>query len=233
MFSKLNEAFIAIVLLIALIAMAISIIVIFLPFIPGYSPELEATSSMHSRPDFFLTGEVPPLSSQDSPKFLSINISTPALKDDDALFVDIYNGGEQVGHIDCLDEYDGNYTGLTSLECKIPIPYNYDPVGDYHLFGVLTSDNTDYLSGPLTVDIDWGGYEQNFWAFSWLIIAIIGIVYVILLIPVSIFIWVVACSAKRDKSAGQPGSLFSLRARMRYKNSVLSWYLHISGCWSW
>ena len=92
--SKLNEAFIAIILLLALIAMIISIVVIFLPFVPGYNPELEATNSMRSRSDFFLPKEISPLSSQDSPKFLSINISTPAMKDDDALYVDIYNGGE-------------------------------------------------------------------------------------------------------------------------------------------
>ena len=233
--SKLNEAFLAIILLIALIAMAISIIIIFLPFLPGTSDEFEASSSMHNRPDFYLSGGIQPLSSSDSPKIIRINISTPALKDDDALFVDVYGEGRQVAHIDCLDGSE-NHTGSTSLSCAIPIPYDYDPVGNYHLIATLTSDNADYSSGPVSADVDWGAYEQNFWAFSWLLIAILGVAYILVLVPVGLFVWAAAWRTKHDDAEEYSlGSLFSLRGKgmiQKFHSFLISpyfWALELTG----
>ncbi len=233
---KLNNIFIAAILFIAIIAMAISIMVIFLPFIPGYSQELQATNSMRSRPDFHLSAETQPLSSQVSPKLLVINITTPALKDDDAIYVDVYDDGKQLDHINCLNELEGNYTGLTSLECEIPVPYDYDLIGDYHLFATLTSDNIDYLSGPLTVDVDWGVYEQNFWIFSGLAIAIVGTAYILVLVPAGLFVWAVAWDSKRGRSKRYSlGSLFSLKGKntvQKFRSFLASpyfWALEMAG----
>jgi RsiW-degrading membrane proteinase PrsW (M82 family) len=238
MLNKLNEIFLAAVLLIALIAMAISVIIIFLPFLPGSNAEFEATSSMHTRTDFFLPKSTLPLSSYDSPKTITLRIHTPALKADDTLFVDIYSGGRQVAHIDCLEKLEGNQIGTTSLACEIPIPYNYDQSGNYHLFGILTSNNTDYSAGPVTADVDWGAYEENFWVFSWFIVAVLLASYVIVLIPVGLFVWSVAWRTKHgniDPEEYSLRSLFFLNGKsliQRFHSFLISpyfWALELTG----
>jgi RsiW-degrading membrane proteinase PrsW (M82 family) len=210
MLGALNKIFLALILMLALAAISISILTLFFPMLLGGDSEHDAFSFMDNRSDFSLQIPTEHISPADSPDRLNITVRTPTLRESDLVFIDVYGGGRQLAHVDCLKGEELNHTGFSELTCEVPIPYDYAVSSDYRIYGILTSDGKEYSSGPSTIASDWTSYESDFWGFSESLAIIIAGIYLVIVLPVLLLVWFVAWNTKHDRIDPGEYSLGSL-----------------------
>jgi protease PrsW len=201
----INRVFVGFILLAAVAGILVSIVMLAIPSLLE-SSELGGKE----RPDFLLGGGAPHISPQDSPAELNFTIHTPPLGAGDLLSLDIYETGHNVAHVDCLSDEAQNYSGATSLMCAASLPYIYSSSGTYDVIAVFTTNDTDYSSGPRKVAVDWSAYESNFWGAADIMLLLVAVIYVVVILPVFLFVIWTASKMKHEGAEEGRYSLHSL-----------------------
>ncbi|MCI0504030.1 PrsW family intramembrane metalloprotease [Candidatus Micrarchaeota archaeon] len=190
MLETISRVFIAILMLAALSGIALSMAALFLPqLMPS---EVLATGHMQAMEGFSLAGPRPAESASpdDSPYPVDITLRTPPLTDSDILLLGISASGKELGIVDCLEGFDAqeDYLGSEEVTCIAYLPYDYEPGATYSIVAVLSRGGKEYSAGPATVTVDWHAYESQFVNFSWVMGLSVLLIYLLILLPVSIFV---------------------------------------------
>lgn len=206
MLRLINRVFIAIILLLAFAGIMLSIATLFIPALIG-----EEALEMQKRPDLSLEGVPARLSPADSPAEVNVTISTPPLKQGDLLSLEVYGNGRKLAGTDCLKGLEEQeYAGKARLNCTARFPYDYLASGTYDVTASFTRDGAEYGAGPVSAAVAWSAYEANFWNFSWSLAAIIGMIYLVILLPVTLGVAYVALGMRHGQASEGEYSLSSL-----------------------
>jgi RsiW-degrading membrane proteinase PrsW (M82 family) len=208
--SLINKIFISLLLFLAASAILASLAFLSIELLLGPGT-IDMLSDMDQTPDFFIDEMSIPRYANDSPRLVDFNIHTPPLTESSLLFLDVYANNRFVGEVDCLyDLYEqGGYVGLTEVTCTIPIPYNYEKETNYKIYGILSED-TEYLSNPVSFTFNWSKYEETFWWFSTIAFFLLLGWYIIILVPVAFIILNITSKAKHKISFPKEYSIHSL-----------------------
>ena len=219
MLKEINAALPVIVALLVVSGMLISLVTIMLPYALGKDVGLEELDKMQRISSFSVEGLPPSAAPDDSPYVAALTVRAPPLKEADSVKLRIFGEGKELDEIDCLEEME-NQAGITQLECNASIPYNYRNSEGYKVYAVLGSGETEYASGPLTLQADWSEYEKNFWSFSGNTgICLFG-VFLLIVMPAGIAAFLVASRTKHEEAYPGEYSLATLFSPFAIKRKI-------------
>ena len=223
MLKVLNRVFIAFLMLAALLGILFSMATLFLP---GLFPDNTADAENLGMPHlggFMLPQQDAQVMPYDSPFLLNVTVDTPPLRDTDLLFIDVYLDGKLLGSADCFEGFEEpeDAIGASTLNCTVPLPYDYLPGADYKLFAVLTRDETEYAAGPVLVGADWKSYESDFTGFSFAMGLVVVLSYLFVLLPVSLLVLGTALKTSHKTSAPGEYSLGTMVSPFTYGKTLM------------
>lgn len=204
MLQVINRIFVALLMLAAAAGIGLTLLTLLVPTLLENS-ELKG----EERPDFVLDSGNFTTAAEDSPSEVNFTVHTPRLGEGDLLNLEIYENGLQVASEDCLKDEEQNYTGATTVICTAGLPYDYAGASAYQVLATLTRGGKDYTSGPVEVTVRWSAYEAGFWGVEWVLLLLVAAVYVVVVLPVLLFIFWTVSGMKH--AGAEPGE-YSLRS---------------------
>ena len=223
MLFTINRIFVAVLLVLVLIGIAISLFTMVMDF-TGQKNADEKFSAMKTNAALYLESMPSRIRSNDSPEILILTVKTPALSKSDLVYLEAYAGGKLVAETDCLEELDyesSEYVGNTSVQCELYLPYDYEPAQDYDVYAILHSGNDDYFSGPGIIAIDWTDYERSFWNAFTILVLILGVFYLLIIVPLAIISLYKGMDIKHDVETAGEYTLDSLLHPLRIGKTLL------------
>jgi protease PrsW len=198
-----------------------------LPAVLGQGLDVAHIEALATDAQFGLSGPAGSFLPSDSPYELSYSLATPPLSEGDSVMLYLMSGKMVRQEIDCLGQYNRSdeYSGLTEINCTIPVEYAYSQSEDGAVYAVYSQGGRDlYHSGPNKISLGWSDYEGGLTvAFGALLfISIIGLVACALIFCMMLYI-----SFMTRHVEGYPGeyalsNLFSLDAIRRYPTSIIA-----------
>ena len=188
MLELINRGFVALLIAIALAGMLISFVTL-VPSFFNLGLEKSEFADMSQNAALSLSGLPPSVQPEYSPHSIDLTIATPPLEKEDLVYVEAYANEKQVSKTDCLQELGyapAEYVGLDMLDCKVSLPYGYNPSEDYNVYAVLHTASQDYYSGPYRLSADWMAYEGNFWGAYAILLLATCLLYLIVVLPVAL-----------------------------------------------
>ncbi len=212
MLNLANRVFIAFVLLIAIFGIFLSIFLLGLDFVVGSDPVSDEIAALEHNPDIVLSSSESSITPEESPYAVNMTITVPPLAETDLLSLRVYGENGQVAEQDCLEDFENydDYSSLTEFSCAAPIPYAYSETHNYQVIAVLDKEGSESVSEPVAVTAQWTNYEDVFWGFAFLIGLVVFGVYLVLILPVTIFVFFTALKMKHKTAYEGEYSLLNL-----------------------
>lgn len=211
MLKLINRAFVVLIILIALLGIVGGVVISLSGFL-NFDIESKAFSSFKPHSKLSISGIPTSIAAKDSPYLLNLSVKTPTLEKGDLLYIETYSNEKRIQRTDCLKgSYSaGKYIGKKQINCVINLPYLYEKNDDYNFYILLYNDNGKFYAGPYSMTADWRNYEDFFWrAFSFMFL-LVGGVYLIIVLPLSLFVLYQGMTAKHPDAREKEYSLMSL-----------------------
>ncbi len=212
MLKIINRVFLAILLLLSVGSILFSILILSIPDLLGSGLEFESVTALAKSPEFVLLPDTSSIKPIDSPYEINYTVKTPQLKKFDQLYIEVYDNGRFIGDVDCLENFSSyqHYKDKTEFTCTANIPYDYSKSENYLVFATIYGETRELASDPVTLKIDWTGYENTFWQFSLFFIFATVIAYLVILLPLTLFAVYLASKVKHSDAFSDDYALSSI-----------------------
>lgn len=185
----LNRIFLILLILAAATGMLISIITL---FFLNQSTDDAILSLLHKynyQSEIQIVNLSENYSASDSPYVINVSIKNPSISQNDLLYLDVYSSGRLVSESDCIEQSKDStdYQDQNSLTCLVSVPYSYSKTSTYSVFPRYRRNNSEYIGNIVKLHFDWSEYEKNLNSFSISLGLLTFLLYLLVVLPVSIF----------------------------------------------
>jgi RsiW-degrading membrane proteinase PrsW (M82 family) len=188
----LNEKTILFLVLIVLIGLVFGVVVLLLPLTSGEDFELTYLDNIERNSAFTLSWHLEEghsVSANDSPYYPMFEVKSPKPRETDTIILKIFSEGRHVADVDCLGglKFNQDNQNIVQFTCLGKIPYTYTSNTTYEIYGIFSGHGIEYISGPLTLYVDWADHENDMWELLMVLGGLTFVIFLFVILPIAVF----------------------------------------------